>query len=587
MIEISARLVRALLCAALLSVSAAQASDLERIPALIQGGALGLAQTLVDRNQPTPDQADIWMAWEKQRYAVYFARRDWEALAQRIAALPPDVPDEFQRWALTQAAWARLAAGDGEGARQFLRRLLEPVNASPEAMAEARQMMIRSYLVDDNLADARTAVQRYQQDYNAHSDAWQELHATLLLRSHQPRVAFELLAGMHTHEGRLLRLLAASQSRAFPAATLLQQTQKLAYETRNKPRLQYQAWVLAASAALQANDRLQRVIALEHALTLQDESLADKLFIVQADDLWQAYDRFAQAAGNARHLLIGKDAGWVKQAESYKRDDAVSARAFYAFLTSHAGSSATRELAHRRLTDSLNEDGREKVVRRLYTASHRYAALDAVPEGVRYRMLDSALADFDIDYAVKLMAGLTATPEGEDIHRWRLRQARILIYAGDYAKALPLLRDLLCAISAFDEDFAERYIQVMFDLQLAGRHEETIALLESVYLLADNARMQREILYWMAESRAALGDYADAAELYLRSATYDNAMGGDMWGQSARFHAAEALGKAGLTADARDVYAGLLKFTDDPKRRLLLERNIQQLWLIEKKTTTP
>ena len=582
------RLACLLVCSLLMLAGGAQASDIERVPALIKGGAVGLAQTLVERNQPSPRQTDMWMAWERQRYAVYFARGDWDGLAQRVTALPPDLPDDFRRWALTQGAWARLSAGDGEGARRVLRAVLWQTGVTPAAMAEARQWVIRSYLVDDNLADAQTAVLRYKQDYQARSDSWQELHATILLRSHQPRNAMEILAGVHTHEGRLLALLAAIQSRAYAAPELLAQAQKLAHETRNKPRLNYQAWVLVAAAALRANERLQRSVALERALTLQKDSDADdKLFSVRADDLWQAYDRLAEGVGKVAHLPVGKDAAWLKKAESYKRDDAASARAFYAYLSRHAKSAATRTLAHQRLADSLGEDGRDKVLRRLYTGSTRYTTLEAIPATIRYHMLDAALGEYDIDFAVKLMQGLPAAPQGQGASHWQLRRARILIYAGDYAGAEALLRDLLCSISAFDEDFAERYLQVMFDLQRVGRHQEVLALLDSVFYLADTVRMQREILYWMAESRVALGEHAEAAELYLRSATYDNPYGGDMWGQSARFHAAESLAKAGLTADARDVYTGLLKFTEDPKRRVLLERNIQQLWLIEKKTTTP
>lgn len=582
------RLVRVLVCILLMLAGGAQASDIERVPVLIKGGALGLAQSLVEGNQPPPRQMELWMAWERQRYAVYFARSDWDGLAQRVDALPPDLPENFRRWALTQGAWARLSAGDGEGARHFLRALLWQTDATPADMSEARQLVIRSYLLDDNLSDAETAVLRYQQDYQARSDSWQELHATILLRSHQPRNAMLILAGVHTDEGRLLALLAAFQGRAYAAHNLLAQAQKLAYETRNQPRLNYQAWVLVAATALRTNERLQRIAALERALTLQNDSNADdKLFKVRADDLWQAYDRLAETVGKAAHLRVDNDAAWLKKAGSHKRDDAASARAFYAFLSRHAKSAATRALAHQRLADSLDEDGREKVLRRLYTGSTRYATLAAIPATIRYHMLDAALGDYDIDFAAKLMQGLQAAPQGEETKQWTLRRARILIYAGDYTAAQSLLRDLLCDISAFDEDFAERYLQVMFDLQSAGRHQQAVTLLESVFYLVDTTRMQREILYWMAESKVALGEYTEAAELYLRSATFDNPYGGDMWGQSARFHAAESLAKAGLSADARDVYTGLLKFTEDPKRRVLLERNIQQLWLTEKKTTTP
>jgi hypothetical protein len=88
----------------------------------------------------------------------------------------------------------------------------------------------------------------------------------------------------------------------------------------------------------------------------------------------------------------------------------------------------------------------------------------------------------------------------------------------------------------------------------------------------------------MADSKNAIGEFQMAGELYLRSASYGNARGADPWGQTARFHAAEALGEAGLVADARDVYRKLLEHTTDQRRRALLERNIEQLWLREKQS---
>ena len=83
----SLRLVRLLIFVLLIPVTVcAQASDLDRIPALIKGGALGLAQSMVERNQPSPRQTELWMTWERQRYAVYFARGDWDRIANpRVA----------------------------------------------------------------------------------------------------------------------------------------------------------------------------------------------------------------------------------------------------------------------------------------------------------------------------------------------------------------------------------------------------------------------------------------------------------------------------------------------------------------------
>jgi TolA-binding protein len=210
-----------------------------------------------------------------------------------------------------------------------------------------------------------------------------------------------------------------------------------------------------------------------------------------------------------------------------------------------------------------------------------------VPAYVRYRLADLALAGYDIAFAGRLMHGLETPPNGEDQEVWALRRARVLVYAGRYADARQLLTGLLNGKKKINDEFAERLLQVIFDFQAAQRQGDAIALLEQLWRQVDNPRTQREILYWIAESRAAQGEYQQAAELYLRSATYQHPTGGDMWGQTARFHAAEALGKAGLTQDARLVFQALLKHTADAKQRAVIERSIQQLWLIEKQATTP
>ena len=75
-------------------------------------------------------------------------------------------------------------------------------------------------------------------------------------------------------------------------------------------------------------------------------------------------------------------------------------------------------------------------------------------------------------------------------------------------------------------------LQVVFDLQAVGKHAEAYVLLESLYSLVDQPQQQREILFWMADSKAALGEHEAAAELYLRSANHPPGEGKDIWGQS-------------------------------------------------------
>ncbi len=581
---------RFLLCTGLLlllnALSPASAADddaLERIRVLTKGGATQLALRLLDQYQPAADQTASWIQWEKQRYALYRAQHSWVQLAERAASPPDGLPPEFVRWAKTEAARARLNASDAPGARRVLRDLLWREQGGRDERAEWRQLVIRSYLIENNVSDAHTALQQYRADFPANSPAWYELEATILIRAGKPQDAYALIGADKTHNGQLLALLAGLQSGELPPATVLKRAIRLAGETRNKPALNHQVWLLVAEAAARANDPLRRMYALERALTdARTHAAPGALLAANAEDLWQAYDRYAEALGNEARLLVGNDAAWLKKAESYKRDDALQARAFYAFLIGHAGIK-TRKLAQQRFTDSLIEDGRAEVLRALYTTSRRYPDLESVPEYVRYRLADQALADYDIAFAARLMQGLEYPPAGEDPDGWALRRARVLVYAGDQRGALQLLHGILAGKQTLDDAFTERYIQVLFDLQAADQHAQAITLLEAVFQLVTNPRIQRESLYWMADSKVALGEYQQAAELYLRSATHQHPTGGDMWGQTARYHAAEELGKAGLTQDARLVYQALLRHADDAKQRAVIERNIQQLWLIENK----
>jgi hypothetical protein len=525
------------------------------------------------------------MQWEKERYALYRTQRNWARLAERATILPAGLSPEFVQWAWSEAVRARLNAKDVEGARRILRDLLWREAGGRDERAEWRQLVIRSYLIENNVGDALTALQQYRADFQVDSPAWRQLEATILIRAGKARDAYALIGGIKTHDGLLLTLLAGLQGEMLPPATVLTRALSLAEETRNKPALNHQAWLLVAEAAARANDPLNRMYALERALTSAREHAApEALLAANADDLWQAYERYAEAVGNEARLLVGHDAAWLKKAESYQRDDALPARAFYAFLLGHAGIE-TRKLAQQRFTDSLIEDGRTEVLRALYSASRRYPDLKAVPEYARYRLADQALTDYDIAFAARLMQGLENPPAGEDLDGWALRRARVLVYAGDQRGAVQLLNGILAGRKMLDDAFAERFIQVLFDLQAAEHHTQVIALLEAVFQQATNPRIQREALYWTADSKAALGEHQQAAELYLRSATYQHPTGGDMWGQTARYHAAEELGKAGLTQDARLVYQALLRHADDAKQRAVIERNIQQLWLIEKKAT--
>jgi hypothetical protein len=83
----------------------------------------------------------------------------------------------------------------------------------------------------------------------------------------------------------------------------------------------------------------------------------------------------------------------------------------------------------------------------------------------------------------------------------------------------------------------------------------------------------------MADSRKAQSQYAEAARLYLLSATLSDNNSMDPWAQTARYQAAKSLSEGGMTEDAVTIYRQLLKVTENPERRSVLRHELQQLRL--------
>lgn len=567
----------------LVAAPAAPAEDFDDpVAHLIRGGALELALKRLDAEQAqtSPEQ---WLALERRRLELYAARRQWDALSRRVDGAPPDIPEDFRRWALMQAAEARLAVNDSPGARHYLRRLLWQPGLPERDAAAARRLVIRSYLLEDNLADAQAGLLRYLQDYPARGDDWQVLHAEILLRAEDYRGAFKALTGAQSADARLLRNLAGLRARLYTPQHVLKESAGLAAGFKNQRANRRRALALKAEAAMRIGDEAQRLLALEQALALP-ETGPERYFHVRADMLWEVYESLAETIGNDARLLVGDDGAWLAKAKALTAKEAHKARAVYAFLAHHTGDESTRLTASRLLAESLFVGGHAETLRALYLTSPRFAGPEAVPAPVRLRLAELALAQFDMKLAAALLKDLEP-PEDKDADLWALRRARTLVYVGDIVTAQTLLLELLDRHNLVDTEFARRFLQVVFDLQTLNRHSEALALLEKLYDASESKSLRRELLYWQADSYAALGQPALAGELYLRSAVFDGGNGDDPWGQTARFHAAGAMARAGLTDDARHIYTGLLKATPDPARRAHIERQLQQLWLNAPSTT--
>jgi hypothetical protein len=573
-----------------LSVSAVPcahaAADLERVESLVQGGAPRLALSVIEREQPPPSDP-AWAVWERVRFATYHTLQDWAALSRRVEKLPADVAPEFRRYAMLQAADAYTRQNNARAARRVLRQLLWVEPLEPAQAAQARRLVIRSYLAEDNLDDALTALARYREELGAGSEAWKLLHAEIALRAGRDKEAFDALAGLQSFDARLLRLKAGLHADLYRPARVVKDARALAGELKTRAPQARQAWGLTAQAAGRVRDRRTRIEALENALAISEPALPQPLFTVTADELWAAYDDLAEFEGNQARLLIGDDQAWLARARKYPCAERLTARAFYAFLARAAHDPAVREEGHDWLAYTLFVDGKPHVAQALYTRSAHFSTLDAIPATVRYRLADKALAEYNVKLAAELVRDLDQPPQDEDAELWTLRRARMLIYADEIGPGVNLLKNQVGAREQMSADMADRYLQVLFDLQALNQHAQAAELLERLYALVDAPALQREILYWQADSQTALGRHQEAAELYLRSATFGGSKGLDPWGETARFRAADELGKAGLVDDARSIYSTLLRQATDPRRRVQIERQMQQLWLVRNKAAMP
>ncbi len=579
------RLLKVLLClAALVSAAPVALADdgaLQTVTALAQAGARQLALERMDRLQPDARSDPVgWMNWERERFYILQSEQDWAGVVARVRHMPDGLPADFVRWAKTQAAAADLKQGEGRDARRLLRTLLwsPAADADPETFAHWRRMVIRSYLLDDQVQDARTALARYRQDYGEQDGESRLLQARVALQSGHPGDAVSLLAKADGAEARALGLLARLRSGDLAPQEAYKRAAGLAAQTSKDLRAQADLWAVAAAAAASANDREGLITALEHSLAVMPGGPRDPLLGASADELWDAYLQYGHAIGNRRQLLVGNDDQWYFAATDALKTDPVRARALFAVLAFTGSAPERRDVAHEYLASLIAKlpDGK-RLLARLYLHSKRFPTPASLPLPVRYRLVDYALGQSDLTLASRLMAGLDEPPAGTDPLDWQLRRARVLVRANQASAGTALLDKVLEQHPKLDKTALDRFVQVIFDLQTVQDQQDAIRLLKQLLGRKLPLQRRRELLFWTADSYNALHRYKEAGTLYLESAIVQDPFAMDPWAQTARYHAAGALAKAGLTGDARRLYQGLLNATRDASRRMVLHHQIDQL----------
>jgi tetratricopeptide (TPR) repeat protein len=345
------------------------------------------------------------------------------------------------------------------------------------------------------------------------------------------------------------------------------------------PHERYLYYGVMAEAALAAEDPALTVIALEQWYRLQPPVRGgSELFAFDPDTLWQNYLAFAMKVGNAEQLLIGNDDAWLKLAEQTDKRYPIRKRSLYALISQRGYHPESREQASLKLATLLQEqENGMAVVEQLFLRSGRYPDAAQLPTGVAYLLVDAAIHDGDLSMASQLLSALPEPPDNTAKFPWQLRRVKVFILAGKITAAVELLHQLIQAIPSYSETQRDQLIQLLFDLQTVGENEAAYQLLAQVYQLAPDLELRRELLFWMADSRNAQGKYAEAARLYLQSATLIDVKSMDPWAQTARYNAAEALAKGGMLSDAAHIYVQLLKVTKKADRRAVLRRGLEKV----------
>ena len=557
-----------------------------QIQQIADSGTPGLALQLLDEQHPGTSRGfDEWFRWSKARTDILVKWRAFRLADGHLQSLPADLPEPLQRWALAQRAWLRLELGDAEGAAGLLRDLVWRAGSREQDPTESalwRRLLIRGYLLQDRVTDAAIAMNRYQQDYASDHPGWIELRARILLRQNRPLVALEVTPA-DAPIPEPLRLLAVL--RADPAQSNAMRTR--AHELLSAEGIpedhQARLWVVVAEASHQLGEAAREIVALENALRLMVRfPLSDRLFHISPTRLWAAYAALGSVEANALQLLVGDDIAWFDAVQAALAEDRhFQARGLLAVLAEGATSPARRDQAQAMLAKLLSEAWNDmRLVDQLYRDSVLYPDLRHIPQGVRELLVEQALADSDIVRASELLSTLDENPANRNFDN-RLRRARVLVMGGHSSDGSYLLNRILDDELFFAPEQYDQFMQVLFDLQSAEQHEVALQLfyrIEAERQIA--AKSRRELFFWIGESLDASADFDAAALYFMRSATYTDARGDDLWGQSARYRAGEALAKAGLLGDARRVYESLLAITSDPARQSVLRTRLQQLWVL-------
>ncbi len=418
-----------------LAAQAFDVSSLNELAQLARAGAPQLALKRMNAEQPPADKDLVaWTAWEQERLQILFGQGLFEILIDRVDRIPVAVAPAFRQQALTLKADALLQLGDAARARGTLRELLwfDAADERREILARWRQLVIRSYVMEDQIEDARLALQRYRQDFGDESPQWRWLSAQVMLQAGAATAARDLLRDDDSQQGQFLHYSAELETSPDRAADIARTAAKLAGQAKT-PGMQSAFWGLAAKAAARSGTMDEQIKYLEKALSLSgDAELTHGVLQLDADQLWDAYLVRGKRIGNEEQKLLGNDEDWYFPATEAVETDPLRARILFAVLAEYGTNPQRQAVAHEYLVSLLKDQSQgDALVKRLYLESDRYQDVDRLPTVIRYQLIDEALESGDLDTASRLMANLTA-PASSDRFDWELRRARVADFHRGY-----------------------------------------------------------------------------------------------------------------------------------------------------------
>lgn len=569
--------------------------SLAQMNELLESGMPALALSLLEsEQQKRPVFSPEWYAFEYKRIMLMSALEQWRAIIERSSWLftsaepGRQITVKIRLWFETQQIMARLQLKQTDRALAQLQQLMwqgTGIQRDPKLLPLWRQLVIRAYLQKHYDDDARRALLRYSHDYPG-SDGnidWLLLQAQVFMRTGRPEMAVALLHEVEADDAQALMFLARLQAHPDKAEDIHRQMrEKLDGQLLSRGTrwvYTYVAW----QAALVLHDLPEQIRNLEDILSLRIgfNPLGDS-YRVNADRLWNLYAKQGRDVANEHALLLGSEEQWRKLNEKLLNSAPKKALALNAALALHIKDGALVHELHRIITEILQQrkNGLE-LIHRLYLHSRLIKDISVLPEELRYRLVDYAIASADYTAAVSIMQSLEEPPEGKTLFDWRMRKARLLILQGEYGQSEDLIRKTFAKKKKITPAELDRYIQVVFDFQTVQQHPRALRLFDLISMQGLDEKLRRELYFWKAESYSALKQYDYAAMYYLKSA---NALPGeefDLWAQSARFKAAQALMQAGIYVDAERVLHELLKVTASESRKVLIGQMMQKIQLLK------